>query len=463
MADVFPHSYFPHTESQRREMLAVVGVDSVDDLFADIPERFRDPNFALPPPLTELELHRELGALARKNAVPGEYPCFLGAGVYRHFIPSVVSAMVSRGEFLTSYTPYQPEVSQGTLQATYEFQSLICQLTGMEAANAGMYDGASAMAEAALMACRITGRDSILVLDTVNPRYRAVVDTYLLPQGIQITTVVPGELAVDESIACVVAQYPTFYGGIEGLEALANAAHQNGALLTVSANPVALGMFKAPGDYGADIVTGETQPIGVPMSFGGPYVGYFACKDEYIRQMPGRIVGRTVDGENRKGYVLTLQTREQHIRRERATSNICTSEALIATGTVVCLAALGPGGLRQMATLSYQKAHYAAARIAELPGYVVHPQYSLGGSEDPRGNESKNVSRAVPWWFHEFVVRCPIPPHETNHRLWEQGIIGGMDVSGNVPSGMLFCVTEMNTRAEIDALVEALGQIAAEG
>jgi glycine dehydrogenase subunit 1 len=439
MTESVPHSYFPHTESQRREMLAVVGVDSVDALFADIPQQFRNPDFVLPPALTELELGRELGALARKNAVPGEYASFLGAGVYRHFIPSVVPAMISRGEFLTSYTPYQPEVSQGTLQATYEFQSLICLLTGMEAANAGMYDGASAMAEAALMACRVTDRDRVLVLDTVNPRYRAVLDTYLLPQGITITTVAPDKVSVNDTTACVLAQYPNFNGGIEALGDLADSAHQVGALLAVSANPVALGMFKAPGDCGADIVTGETQPVGVSMSFGGPFVGYFTCKNDYIRQMPGRIVGRTVDHDDRIGYVLTLQTREQHIRRERATSNICTSEALIATGTAVCLAALGPGGLRQMAELSYQKAHYAATVIGAISGYEVL-------------NDGT--------WFHEFVVKCPKPPNETTQGLLERGIIGGLDISSSVPNGMLFCVTEMNTRSEIDALAEALGQIA---
>ena len=420
-------------------MLKVIGVDDVDDLFSDIPQRFRNPDLDLPPALTELELGRELSGLAKKNAAPGDYACFLGAGVYRHFIPSVVSAMISRGEFLTSYTPYQPEVSQGTLQATYEFQSLICELTGMETANAGMYDGASAMAEAGLMACRVTDRSSVLVLETVNPRYRAVLDTYLLPQGISVTTVGANDVAVDDSIACVLAQYPNFYGGIEALGSLADAAHANGALLAVSANPVALGMFKAPGDYGADIVTGETQPVGVSMSFGGPFVGYFASKTEYIRQMPGRIVGRTVDHDDRIGYVLTLQTREQHIRRERATSNICTSEALIATGTAVCLAALGPGGLKQMASLSYQKAHYAASAINALPGYDV-------SSDGP--------------WFHEFLVTCPQSPRETNQKLLEQGIIGGLDVSDSVPSGMLFCATEMNTKTEIDFMVDALGKIA---
>lgn len=439
MNDVFPHSFFPHTEAQRAEMLAVVGVGSVNELFADIPERFRNPDFDLPPALTELELGRELGALARKNAVPGEYASFLGAGVYRHFVPSVVSAMISRGEFLTSYTPYQPEVSQGTLQATYEFQSLICELTGMEAANAGMYDGASAMAEAALMACRIGDRDSVVVLDTVNPRYRAVLDTYLLPQGITINTVALASLTVDESTACVLAQYPNFYGGIEALGDLADTAHQAGALLSVTANPVALGMFKAPGDYGADIVSGETQPVGVSMSFGGPFVGYLTCKNEYIRQMPGRIVGRTVDHEDRIGYVLTLQTREQHIRRERATSNICTSEALIATGTAVCLAALGPGGLRQMANLSYQKAHYAASVIGAVDGYEV-------------------VNDGT--WFHEFVVKCPQSPKDTTKQLLGRNFIGGLDVSDSVQNGMLFCVTEMNTKAEIDALANALAQIA---
>ncbi len=439
MTDVFPHSYFPHTDFQRNEMLAVIGVDDVEDLFLDIPQQFRKPDLDLPPALTELELSRELSGLAKKNAAPGDYACFLGAGVYRHFIPSVVSAMISRGEFLTSYTPYQPEVSQGTLQATYEFQSLICELTGMEAANAGMYDGASAMAEAALMACRVTDRGSVLVLDTVNPRYRAVLDTYLLPQGISVTTVGANDVVVDDSIACVLAQYPNFYGGIEALGTLADAAHANGALLAVSANPVALGMFKAPGDYGADIVTGETQPVGVSMSFGGPFVGYFTAKTEYIRQMPGRIVGRTVDREDRIGYVLTLQTREQHIRRERATSNICTSEALIATGTAVCLAALGPGGLKQMASLSYQKAHYAAGAINALSDYEV-------SGDGP--------------WFHEFVVACPQSPKETTKKLLEQGIIGGLDISDSVPNGMLFCATEMNTKTEIDSLVDALGKIA---
>ncbi|MDE2802329.1 MAG: aminomethyl-transferring glycine dehydrogenase subunit GcvPA [Chloroflexota bacterium] len=442
MTDPFPHSYLPHTEAERQEMLAAIGVASVDELFADIPDAFRNPELSLPPALTELELFREIGGLAKRNAVPGDYPCFVGGGVYRHFIPSVVGAMISRGEFLTSYTPYQPEVSQGTLQATYEYQSMISEITGMEAANAGMYDGASSLAEAALMACRVTGRHSVIVHDTVNPRYRAVVDTYLLPQGVEVVTCAPGSEPISDATACVLAQYPDYYGGVRDLTPLADKAHEAGALLAVSADPVALGMFRSPGDIGADIVTGETQPIGVNMSFGGPYVGYFACKMAYIRQMPGRIAGRTVDHEGRIGYALTLQTREQHIRRERATSNICTSEALIATGTAVALAALGPGGLRQMAELSYQKAHYAASEISALDGYEV-------------------VDNGA--WFNEFVVRCPLAASEMNAGLWQRGIIGGIDVGAAVENGLLLSVTEMNTREEIDALVSALRDIAERG
>ena len=441
MSAPFPHSYHPHTETQRQEMLAAIGVSSVEELFSDIPDAFRNPDFSLPPALTELELSREIGALAKRNAVPGDYPCFVGGGVYRHFIPSVVGAMISRGEFLTSYTPYQPEVSQGTLQATYEYQSMICEITGMEAANAGMYEGASSLAEAALMACRVTSRSSVIVHDTVNPRYRAVVDTYLSPQGIEVVSAAPGSESITDKTACVLAQYPDYFGTVRDLTQLADAAHAAGALLAVSADPVALGMFKAPGDFGADLVTGETQPIGVNMSFGGPYVGYFASKMAYIRQMPGRIAGRTVDGNDRIGYALTLQTREQHIRRERATSNICTSQALIATGTAVCLAALGPGGLRQMADLCYQKAHYAAREIGALDGY--------------------SVVDSGPW-FNEFVVQCPLTPAETNAALWQRGIIGGLDVGDAIPNGLLLSVTEMNTREEIDLLVSALREIAGE-
>ena len=438
-----PHPYLPSTDDQREEMLRAIGVAVVTDLFADIPEAFRDPDIRLPEALSELELRQDLEALAAENKAPGQYASFLGAGAYRHFVPAVVRAMASRGELLTSYTPYQPEVSQGTLQATYDFQSLICLLTSMDVANAGMYDGATALAEAALMACRVTGRTAVVALDTVNPRYLEVVRTYCQPQGVSLDVVPAGAPSLDATAACLLVQYPDFLGTVEHLEAYRRAAHDVDALLVVSVNPVALGMLTPPGELGADIVTGECQPLGSPLSFGGPYVGLFACRQRHLRQMPGRIVGRTVDGQGRPGFVLTLQTREQHIRRQRATSNICTSEALVATGAAVHLAALGPRGLRQVAELCYHKAHYAAACIAELDGYTVHPQ-----------------REAEQTWFHEFVVRGPQPPAELNRRLLKRGIIGGLDVSANVDGGMLLCVTEMNSRGEIDALVGALQEIA---
>ncbi|MBI4234633.1 MAG: aminomethyl-transferring glycine dehydrogenase subunit GcvPA [Chloroflexi bacterium] len=422
-------------------MLKAIGVASAEELFADIPVQHRNPKLSLPPALSELELRAELEALARENATPGDYACFLGGGAYRHFIPSVVRAVVSRGEFLTSYTPYQPEVSQGTLQATYEFQSMVCLLTGMEVANAGMYDGATALAEAALMACRVTSRYNVVALDTVNPHYLEVVRTYTEPQGIGLRVTSADALALDGDTACLLVQYPDFFGAVNDLSAFERAAHASGALLVAAVEPIALGLFRPPGDCGADIVVGECQPLGIATSFGGPYVGLFATRERYVRQMPGRIVGKTVDSQGRTGYVLTLQTREQHIRRERATSNICTSEALIATAATVYLALMGKQGLRKVAEQCYHKAHYAASLIQRLPGY----------------------SLATPGvFFKEFVPRCPIPPKEINRRLLEQRIIGGLDVSDRVPNGMLLCVTEMNTRAEIEALARALGEIGAQ-
>ena len=374
----FRHPYLPTTPEQREEMLRVIGVASVEELFADIPEAYRDPRLDLPPALSEMEVRWELEALARENITPGEYACFLGGGAARHFIPSTVKALTSRGEFLTSYTPYQPEVSQGTLQATYEFQSLVCLLTGMEVANAGMYEGASA---------------------------------------------------------------------------LAKEAHGAGALLVVAADPVALGLLRPPGEYGADIVAGEMGYLSAGLTFGGPYVGILACRERFLRQMPGRIVGRTVDRRARTGYVLTLQAREQHIRRERATSNICTSEALIATGAAIYLAALGRQGLRRVAELCYHKAHYAASLSARLPGYSLHPVRNGRVWHGPEG----------PLFFKEFVVRCPRRPGEVLQHLLARRILGGIDVSQQVPNGLLVCVTEMNTREEIEALVKALGELAREG
>ena len=379
--------------------------------------------------------------MAARNRPLSAGPSFLGAGSYHHFIPSIVKAIMTRGEFLTAYTPYQPEVSQGTLQVIFEFQTMISALYGMEVANAGMYDGATSVAEAVLMACRVTRRQQVIVADTVAPAYRQVIVTYCQAQGIAID-VVPADQAaasVTEATAGVVVQYPNFYGSLEDLAGLGAAAHADGALLVVSADPLAMGMLRPPGEFGADIVTGEGQPIGIPPSFGGPYLGLFSCKQQYIRQMPSRLVGRTTDTEGRTGYVLTLQTREQHIRRERATSNICTNEALYALASSIYLAAMGRNGLRQVAELCYHKAHYAADTIGKLNGYS-RPQ-----SAD---------------FFQEFVVSCPVAPAEVNRRLMERNILGGLDVSDRFDNGMLLCVTEMNSRADIDALVFALAEIA---
>ncbi len=418
-------------------MLAEIGVSSVEDLFGDIPERFRHPGLNLPEPMAEMQLLAEMGELAQRNFHAGEHPSFLGAGVYRHFCPSVVGALASRGEFLTSYTPYQPEVSQGTLQALYEFQTLTAQLFGMEASNAGMYDGASSLAEAALMACRITKRSLVAVVDTVNPRYVETVRAYAGPQGIEVYAIGSDGSGLRTGSACVAAQYPNFFGYFEDMGRLGEVAHGDGGLFVMSCDPTALAMFRPPGDFGADIATGEGQALGVPASFGGPYVGIFTCRQEYIRQLPGRIAGRTVDARGETGYVLTLQPREQHIRREHATSNICTSTALVGLWATIYTSLLGKRGLRHVAELCYEKAHYAAGRIAELPGYSL----PIEGA-----------------FFQEFVVSCPRGAGETHLALEEAGIIGGLDVSDRYPNGMLLCVTEVNTREEIDRLVAALGE-----
>ena len=445
----FQSHYIPNTEPEQAEMLATLGLNSLDDLFHDIPDQYRDPFLDLPAPLSEQEIQRELSLLASQNRPLNSGPSFLGAGSYNHFVPSVVKAIMTRGEFLTAYTPYQPEVSQGTLQVIYEFQTLIGNLYGMEVANAGMYDGATSLAEGVLMACRVTQRHQIVVSDRVAPAYQQVIRTYCQAQGIEIRTVFDWEPEINPETACLVMQYPNFFGDIEGLRKHSKVAHDQGALLVVSADPMAMGMFNSPGHYDADIVTGEGQPLGIPTSYGGPYLGLFTTKQQYIRQMPSRLVGKTVDTEGRTGYVLTLQTREQHIRRERATSNICTNEALYALAATIYLAATGKQGLRQVAELCYHKAHYAAAQIEKLPGYSL-PFPST--------------------FFQEFVVQCPTKPATINRRLLEQNILGGLDLSrppysSPLPMGdgeggnyMLLCATEMNTKEDIEALVSALGE-----
>jgi glycine dehydrogenase subunit 1 len=415
------------------------GVGSADDLFADIPPEFRIDGLNLPPALSEQQLMAELSDQAHQNVVAGNGTAsFIGGGAYRHFIPSTVGHVISRSEYYTAYTPYQPEISQGTLQTMFELQSMTCELMAMDVANAGMYDGASALAEACLMACRVTGRERIAVHSSVHPSYLAVVRTYAHGPGLAVD-VVDGEPLTDAH-ACLAIQQPSFLGTLENARSLSDTAHAAGALLIAAVNPISLGLLNPPGEYGADIAVAEGQPLGWPVNFGGPYLGLFACRNEYIRQIPGRIVGRTTDMDGRTAYVLTLQTREQHIRRERATSNICTSQQLVGLAATVYLTTVGKHGLRQIAEACYHKAHYAAALISRIDGF--------------------QVDDAKPF-YNEFVVRCPLPAAEINRRLLERDIIGGLDVGDHVPNGMLLCVTEMNTRDEIERLTSALAEVGA--
>jgi glycine dehydrogenase subunit 1 len=445
-------SYIPNTDADREQMLAAIGVPSLDELFRDVPRRFRYPALELPPALSEMEALRELERMAGDGEARAPSGFFLGAGAYRHFIPSVVEAIVSRSEFATAYTPYQPEISQGTLQAIFEYQTMIARLTGLEASNASHYDGATAAAEAVIMALNVFQRQRkrILLSSGLNPQYREVVRTYTQGMGLEVrgdesVETDPEALGAlcDESTACLVVQNPDFLGRViepKRLRALAQKAHSCGALLAVAANPITLGLLVPPGACGADIVTGEGQPLGTPLSFGGPYLGFFAFRREHIRKSSGRIAGETTDGDGRRGYVFTLNTREQHIRREKATSNICTNQSLNALAAAVYLAALGPAGLRRVAELCYQKAHYAARKIGALPGFAVRD-----GA-----------------FFHEFAVRCPLTVEEINKRLFDDyGIIGGYDLGRDyreLAGSMLLCCTEVNTRGDIDRLAAALEQ-----
>ncbi len=447
--------YIPLTDDDRRAMLETIGVESVDDLFQDVPAAFRYPELQLPKPMTEMEIMRELDMIAAENANLREFASFLGAGAYNHFVPAIVDTIISRGEFYTAYTPYQPEISQGTLQAAFEYQSMVAALTGMEVVNASHYDGATAVAEAAIMAVNIQRhkRRTIVVSPTLHPQYREVLRTYV--QGMDMKIIGDEthdndfhaliDLA-DDDTALVIVQNPDFLGQLhtpQEMQDLADAVHAKGALLAVSTDPIALGLFKPPGQYGADIVTAEGQSLGNSLSFGGPYLGIFAFRMKHVRKSSGRLVGETVDAEGKRGYVLTLSTREQHIRREKATSNICSNQALNALAAAVYLAAMGKHGLRKVAELSWHKAHYAAQEIDKLADYQVI-------QDKP--------------FFKEFVVQCPRPVAEINQYLLEEyGIIGGYDLSQDYPHlghAMLLCVTEMNTREEIDDLVTALSEAA---
>ena len=371
-------NFVPNTDSQQAQLLARIGVKTVEDLFEDISKdvRLKRP-LNIRGGMSEQELVKHVTTLANKNKTVEEYSSYLGAGAYEHFIPSFVDQLLLRSEFYTAYTPYQPEISQGTLQAIYEYQTLVCELTGMDAANASMYDGASALAEAALMTCDATRREKVLVLQTVHPEYREVMKTYLPPRGVELVEIPFQEgvadlsvleAALQEDVAGVVIQNPNFFGRVEKAEEIAKLAHAKGALLVMVVNPVSLGLLKSPGECGADIVVGEGQAFGNPLNFGGPYLGFLATRDKLIRRMPGRIVGVAKDKNGKKGYVLTLQAREQHIRREKATSNICSNEALCALAFTMHLSALGKTGIVELAYLNLQNAHYAAREIEKIPG-----------------------------------------------------------------------------------------------
>jgi glycine dehydrogenase subunit 1 len=442
--------YYPHTEAERAEMLAAVGATKIDELFADVPERFRFPKLDLPDALSELEVLQDMRGLADDNAHSQKQALFLGAGAYQRFTPSVVNYMIQRGEFLTAYTPYQPEVSQGTLQVIYEWQSMVCALTGLDVANASHYDGATSLAEAVIMAFHHhrEKRKKVVISPAVHPHYRQVVRTYTQGMGI---TVVGDDAAndlddlvkrLDGDTLILIVQSPNFFGQIESLDGLAQKAHAVGALLCVAVDPVSLGLLKPPGAYGADIAVGEGQSLGLPLSFGGPYVGFFATRKEYVRKMAGRLVGEAKDKNGQRGFVLTLSTREQHIKREKATSNICTNQGLMAVAATVYLATLGKQGLRRVAELCWHKSHYAAQQIGQIPGYRVDTRKPF---------------------FQEFVVQCPRPVNEINaHLLAKHNLIGGYDLGqdyAHLANHMLVAVTEMNTRAQIDTLVTALKEL----
>lgn len=440
--------YIPTTREEASRMLESIGVASIDELFADIPEplRFKG-RLDLPEAMAEAELLRHMRRLAGKNRHLDELVCFAGGGAYDHLIPAALRTIVSRSEFYTAYTPYQAEISQGVLQTIFEFQTLVCQLTALDVANASVYDGASALAEAAIMACAHTGRRRILVAETVHPEYRWVVETYMRHQGIAVEGIPADrgvldaedlERALRDDVACVMVQHPNVFGCLEPVQAASEAAHKVGALFVVAVDPISLGLLEPPGAYGADIAVGEGQPLGNALSFGGPYLGFMAAKEALLRRMPGRMVGETADASGNRGYVLTLQAREQHIRRQRATSNICTNQALNALAATAYLALVGREGLREAAYLSLQKAHYLEAALLET------------------GKFERAWDRP---FFKEFTLLSKGPVDELERGLLEAGFVVGPSLArlGMEPAGgVLFCATEARTREEIDRLAAAV-------
>lgn len=450
--------YLPLTDTDRGAMLSVIGASSVDDLFVDVPEaaRLSGPIAGLPNHASELAVERHMTALARKNTVAGEVPFFLGCGAYRHHVPASVDHMIQRGEFLTAYTPYQPEIAQGTLQMLFEFQTQVARLLGTDVANASMYDGSTACWEAIGMARRITKRGKAILSSGLHPHYVSVAKTMAKYTGDALETSAPtltAETDIDALIAtidgdtsCVVVQYPDILGRIADLTPLADACHANKALLiAVVTEPVALGAIRSPGEMDADIVVGEGQSLGVGLQFGGPYVGLFGCKDKYVRQMPGRLCGETVDADGKRGFVLTLSTREQHIRREKATSNICTNSGLCALAFSIHMTLLGEKGLRDLASLNHALAVQAAERLAQVPG----------------------VSLVNDAFFNEFTVTLPVEARPVVRTLAERGVLAGVSLGRLYPgedalaNGLVIAVTETTTAEDIETLATALQEVLA--
>ena len=439
-------SFVPHTSCEREEMLATIGVGSLDGLFADIPPDLRLKTLNIADGLSEQEVTGHLHGLARKNA--SGLVSFLGGGFYDHTIPAAVDSLASRGEFFTAYTPYQAEVAQGTLQATFEFQSLVCRLTGLDAANASMYDGGTALSEAIMTAIRATGRDTVVLTGGVNPIYRRMIQTHTgnldlhmieLPasaSGAADRDAISG--ALNDRVAAVVVQNPDFFGTVDDFSDIAEVTHQAGALLIASVNPVSLGLLKRPGDMGVDIASGEGQSLGLPLAFGGPYLGFLAVRQALVRKMPGRVVGETVDRKGTRCFVLTLQAREQHIRREKATSNICTNQALCALRATIYLSLLGKQGLRELAEICVRKAAYAKRRLSQITGICVRNQAAV---------------------FNEFVIELPCDAEDVVAQLLERGFVAGLPLGRYYPgmeNCLLVALTEKRTKSEIDALATEL-------
>jgi glycine dehydrogenase subunit 1 len=444
--------YLPLTEADRKSMLKAIGAASVDELFQDVPKTaYHSAPFDLPQGLSEMAVERQLKTMAGLNLSAGDAPCFLGAGAYRHHVPAAIDQLLLRGEFLTSYTPYQPEVSQGTLQYLFEFQTQVSMLTGMEVANASMYDGATATAEAFMMAARITKRGKALVSGSLHPHWREVVETSARFANLEADLLAPDPVGiedllgrVDSNTACVIVQNPGFFGHLKDYSALAEACKAAGALLVIAvAEPVSLGLVTPPGEMGADIVIGEGQSLGNPLNFGGPGLGLFATRDKYVRQMPGRLIGETVDVEGKRGFVLTLSTREQHIRREKATSNICTNSGLCALAFTMHVTMLGEAGITKLAEIN----HANAVRLAERLGKI------------------KGVKVTTPAFFNEFAVILPKPATEVVEKLAERGILGGVPASRFYPSYpeladlLLVCATETASEEDAEAFVTALEEV----